>query len=188
MVIVAIACCPQCRRCCAASGPCGSQRAPQKRRVPHVCAATPAPSAAFNNLKHRPYSQFRMANLTVRLQVGCRVWGGVPGTAARLGTAQGCPAGPVSSLLGLPASAPQLVRPGCVSTICKACPRCPCSNARLDNTARLAVQVRMRSLSIMFFTLCVICYTFVKLGTCSRCAGQPAAREAWPARMASPVA
>ncbi|KAL4431078.1 hypothetical protein ABPG75_006334 [Micractinium tetrahymenae] len=46
---------------------------------------------AFNNLKHRPYSQFRMANLTVR----------------------------------------------------------------------------MRSLSIGFFVLCVIFYTFVKLGTCS---------------------
>ncbi|KAL4431079.1 hypothetical protein ABPG75_006335 [Micractinium tetrahymenae] len=50
---------------------------------------------AFNNLQHRPYSQFRMANLTVRLQV------------------------------------------------------------------------RMRSLSIGFFVLCVIVYSFVKLGTCS---------------------
>ncbi|KAL4421963.1 hypothetical protein ABPG77_010986, partial [Micractinium sp. CCAP 211/92] len=50
---------------------------------------------ALNNLKHRPYSEFRMANVTVR------------------------------------------------------------------------VQIRMRSPSIMFFTLCIVCYGFVKLGTCS---------------------
>lgn len=27
--------------------------------------------AALNNLKHRPYSEFRMANVTVRVQVRC---------------------------------------------------------------------------------------------------------------------
>lgn len=92
---------------------------------------------AFANLASLPYASYRMGNLLIRLQ-------------ARL-AAGGCQLGWMAGQLAGAAGVPEHTRA-----------RLACSGACVPEVGNLAPlpQVRLRGASIVFFVLCIICYTF----------------------------